>query len=220
MQRFVVRFLTRWICVVMILVLSGCENLPLLDTEYKPQAQSFAMRYKKYSSSGESLDEAFIDEGLQLLFPAIPGGIFGTPSSTVLDYVEVHDHTFTLNLPANINEIAQPYSMDQLDISPETLKIVRVETFHSVPNGPIGKGAFKNSESGNLLILIYFSKPARITGELINGYDVYIHDIAIKQAGWNWIEITREHDAFVLKQFEGSNNAIELALFVQNILNL
>ncbi len=213
----------RIICLIFIgifTLLTACENFPALQPQYQPQAQSFAMRYKKYSPSGESLDDSFIDEGLQLLFPAIPGGIFGNPSSRVLDYIEVKEHSFTLSLPANINEIAQPFASDKLTVSPKNLEIVRVETFHSVPNGPIGKGAFKNTESGNLLILVYFSKSAKITGELTNNGDVYVHDISVKRPGWHWLEISREDSAFILKKYEGSDNAIELALFVQNILNL
>ncbi len=158
---------------------------------------------------------------LSLIFPAIPGLIFGRPTENILSIVDVQSSKeFTLELPSFLDQEADYLREPQLKISPKDAKILRLGTFHIYPHyqGEVGGGGFIDTESGNALILVYFSKPSKLTGTLVSSGKNYHHDIKISTAGWHWVEVNTIHpQEYVLKKYAKSEKTIDFMVFVDDV---
>ncbi|GAB2191930.1 hypothetical protein [Sessilibacter sp. MAH2] len=196
-------------------MLHGCDPLIVLEQQTVKPA-SFTLTYQKYSTSRAPLLLETVDEGLTLWFPAIPGGLVGTPNNQMLAEVVVTQKQFQLDLPESPQDIAKPSS--KMNIRPADTALIRVGTFHGFPNSEPGGGGFINKHSGNHLILVYFSKPCVIKGDIST--DLHTENLTIAQPGWNWLELVPDELGYQPKVYTGSETNIEMAIYVNNAISL
>ncbi|WP_317932169.1 hypothetical protein [Halioxenophilus sp. WMMB6] len=206
---------------VTLLAMAGCGG-----QKPKPAAAttvSFNLSYNKYSASNERLGETAFEDGLQLLFRVIPGAILGKPPEAILVTENPHDGQLHLTLPANAERYAQPLQAESLVVTPADTKVVRLASYHSYPHysEPAGSGGFVDRNSGNPLVLVYFSQPVTISGILELDQQTLVHELEIPSAGWHWLELVSDQpEQVVIKRYFGREADIEFRIIAENIISL
>jgi hypothetical protein len=157
-----------------------------------------------------------------IILPSIPGSIFGAPSEPVLYTARAKsDNKIIIELPENIDELAQSFEAEGLSISPGGAKILRLGTFHVDPSDPdtIRGGAFVNVETNQFLVLLYVAQATKIEGQLEVGNETFVHDLEFPDAGWHWIEFYKiTKDRYVLRKYTGDEANIEFAVMVRKAI--
>ena len=192
------------------------------------QAQSFEMSIAYYNEDGDSLGHMMNGEQILLLFPSIKGQIFGIPRRPILTEVTVSDNQpFIVELPiiksSDSAVLADTRLTTGLLIQPAQTKMLRVATmaFEKETRQPFAAGSLIDAETGDNLILMYFSKPCSITGSVKSTGLRYDHDIKIKTAGWHWIAGTQPSAGVSrLRALRGQPNKVEFAITVEGTLSL
>lgn len=181
--------------------------------------QNLSLAYAYYSQGLNRL-EGHDEYGLSLIFPSIPGEIFGNPSRDIIYSVSPKNgNEFPLILPADVENNASKLKEKSLTIKPSDTKIMRLGTFNYLPKykNRMGGGGFKNIVNDNFIVLVYFSKAANITGKLLFGAESYTHNIAVDKAGWHWIEVSEDKpNSFELTTYKGKLSDIELSIFLRD----
>lgn len=205
------------LAILVFFLASGCAT----TTQTVPdKSLTLNLAYAYYSQGLNRLD-GHIEPDLNLMFPSIPGEIFGSPSSNIIYSVSPsNDNKFTLILPADAENHSSKLKEKSLTMQPSDTKITRLGTFNYLPkyrNG-IGGGGFKNIVNDNFLILVYFSKAASVTGKLLSGTKSYTHNIVVDKAGWHWIEINEyKSNSFELTTYKGKLSDIEFSIFLRGV---
>ncbi len=203
------------------LLLQACATVN--HSSNQSSKSSYVLRYGFYSYSYHKIENYKYENGLNLIFPSIPGAIFGNPTSDILAVSPVSsDYTFRLNIPNNLEKKAKRLSDNRLEIVPSNTKVLRLGTFHlSLSHqDQIGGGGFINTESGDFLILMYFSNPAEVKGTVKVGNDWYDHQISISKPGWSWIKLSElSANTYQLSVFSGDLSTIEFCVLVENLIN-
>jgi len=181
--------------------------------------QSYDMSYQRYSYSLQPISESFVDEELNLIFPAISGAILGNPNGVILNIIEAKQGQLVFDVPQNIDDIAKEVTYSELSVEPADTRVLRMGTFHSYPYyQTLGDASFVNGQNGNALIFVYFSQQSRVSGKMEVYDEIFEHQLDIKQSGWNWIEITRQSDKhYVLKNFGGNVEDIYFAVLLDDM---
>ncbi|HEX7026924.1 MAG TPA: hypothetical protein VF268_06755 [Gammaproteobacteria bacterium] len=193
-------------------ILSSCAS----SQSKAPDTTGYGLRYAYYSENQNKL-AGHVEPGMRLVFPAIPGKLFGVPTRDLV-YTTVPESVdrFSLILPANMDSRAAKLDERSLKIEPSHTKLVRLGTFHILPRYKedyIGGGGFRDGNNGNHYILVYFSGAAELTGQLVYGAEVYSHNIVVNKGGWHWIQISKTApDVFELTAYSGDTGQIELFL--------
>lgn len=177
----------------------------------------FELTYDYFSEDLERLDD-HSESDVSLVFPSIPGQIFGSASGDIVTFSETEaSGAFHLELPANMDNQAEVMTLDGINVSPANTKILRLATFHVLPEHEMsfGGGAFHSKETNEFLILVYFSQAADITGELVMDGDLYKHNISVDEPGWHWIKIVDTGDnEYHLSPSSASEESIEFSVIV------
>jgi hypothetical protein len=195
-----------------------------------PSTQSYyqiEMAYHFYSNEQRINVDPARKNGLQFLFPIIPGKIFGTPINKYAAITPVtKEGSFLFRVPENMDKEAQqvpPSVINKgVNIQPIDTKILRLGTFHylNTYGNRLGGGGFAIKNKKQFLILVYFSKPAEITGtiSLPQNNETTIHNISVNSKGWHWL-VSEEisPNTFKLEKYNGDTNTIEFLAFSKSI---
>lgn len=207
---------------VFLVLLQACAVVDRVRTE--PLESFYEIKYGFYAGNFQRLKSYSAELGLKLIFPTIPGEIFGRPTNDVLHVAEVtNSATFNLRVPNEINDKAAAISESGLNVVPSDTRVLRLGTFHTFPsyNNGIGGGAFFNKVNGEFLLLVYFSNAAEVSGTTMDGNERYDHQISISAPGWYWIKITElSMNSFRLSEFDGNEDDIEFGVLVMNALSI
>lgn len=213
----------KWLVLVVasLACLSGCGPASVTPQPPKAEFVSFALSYGKYTPSRQKLSEQVNDQGLELLFPVISGGLFGQPSETLLRRLSVDGGHFQLTLPNTMDNLATPYVGSELVITPEDTRLLRLATFYAYAQQSSGGGGFLQRTSGNPLILIYVSQPATVKGRAKVDERSFVHDYQLTERGWHWLEfINTGENTVQVRPYSGSTQQIEFSVFVENLISL
>lgn len=158
------------------------------------------------------------ESDLVLVFSTVPGAINGTPSGGPLREIPVQPgSTFELPLPARLPERATRFASRSLEIEPADTRVARLGTFHEYPEYGMfrGGGGFIERQSGAPLLLVYFSKPASLSGVIDDPGGVYQYEVTVERAGWCWL-VARErgNDRFEVRRYTGALAGIEFAVLL------
>lgn len=179
---------------------------------------NYQFDYDYYVSDVLELKKVTGNMNPSFVFPTIPGAIFGNPSKDILYWSEPNkSKKIRLSLPVNVSHKATLLNQNGIDIYPEDTRILRLGTFHIDPDEPrtLGGGGFFNTDTNNLLILVYVSKPSEISGTVMLGKTKVFHKINFDSPGWNWIEVKKlEGNNYQLERFTGSVSSIEFTILV------
>ena len=152
------------------------------------------------------------------VFPSIPGAIFGTPSEDILYFSKLNElKKVDLSLPKDVGHKATLLTQSGIEISPNDTKILRLGTFHINPRTPemVGGGGFVNTDSNNFMILVFVSKPSRISGTVAFGETEISHNLVFNRSGWSWIEFKNlGENKYQLENFNGNVQSIEFSVLV------
>jgi len=178
------------------LVLSSCSTTSINSQSISED--SFVMSIAYYNDNGDALGHMVNGEKILLLFPSIKGQIFGIPRRPILTEVTVSDNEpFTVELP-DLPGKESAMMVDSewttgLTITPAQTQMLRVATmaFDKETRKPFAAGSLINPESGDNLLLMYFSMPCTISGTVETEGLQYQHQIEIDRAGWHWIAGTQ-----------------------------
>lgn len=192
------------------------------------QAQSFEMSIAYYNDSGDPLGHMMNGEQILLLFPSIKGQIFGIPRRPILTEVTVSDNQpFMVELPEIDNTesavMADTRFTSGLSILPAQTQMLRVATmaFEKETRQPFAAGSLIDPQTGDNLILMYFSEPCSVTGIVETAGLSYDHQIKINKAGWHWIAGTQPIAGVSrLRALRGQPDKVEFAITVDGMLAL
>ncbi len=133
--------------------------------------------------------------GYRLLFPYIAGDLYGTVNTG--DFVHpVRGPAGALVLDLNRTAgdlrrelVSTHFSLAFLSITPPEARIARLAPLALERGGidPVGRAEWLDAGSGRPLMLVYFDRPARITGVLTRHGETLRYDIAARRAGYVWV---------------------------------
>lgn len=184
-------------------LMTGCAHLPAPKQPGYTALDRVMLRIRYLDQDGNPLPATGLPDPLRVEFPLIPGGLMGrvltqpairlTASAVVPFRVDLAAHE------ERIANYATPLlatrSNAGLRIEPEAARLVRLGTFAYAPDSGkfIGPTGLKVAGApGQIqLLLVYFDRPTRITGTLLNGRRAIQHDIDIDRSGFAWVEIRR-----------------------------
>ncbi len=176
------------------LLIQGCSTTP---SEKPLKFDRFNLSATHCTFEHEKVNNHRLTEKMILLFPSLPGVIYGSPTDEMIEYVATEPQKdFVLELPQNMGDKAKTLLHKELTITPADTKIIRLGTFHIYPQTKkkIGGGMFIDSNSKQPYVLAYFSQPATLTGTLSSSNSVSTIDIKNAKAGWNWLKSVKKSD--------------------------
>jgi len=195
-------------------LMSACSHQPSIT-----DLQHYQLNYQRYSYNLQPISDTFIDEDLDLIFPAISGAILGNPNGLILQIVAAKQGQFRFYVPQNIDNLAKEMTYSGLTIEPMDTRVLRMGTFHRYPYyQALGDASFVNGKNGNALVFVYFSQQSRIAGKLEVYNEVFEHQLDIKKSGWNWIEIAKKSvNHYLLKNYDGQVEDIYFAVLLDEM---
>jgi hypothetical protein len=207
--------------VLFISALQSCTNIQSPATQDRMDA--FSLSTTHCTSDFKVFSNYRPKDPITLVFPALPGVIYGSPNDDIVQHITVlPEQPFVLELPHNMGNRAKALLHNSLTIEPSNTKIIRLGTFHLYPEEQkkLGGGGFKNIVTGDAFVLVYFSKPSSLTGTISDQYGHSIFNIKNAKKGWNWIKSTQNKDeSYTLTVYEGSSKNIYFCAFPKNIVN-
>lgn len=207
------------------LALASCAALDRRDAG--PDAVAFALSHDYYLLDPGSFELTQVDAtlppgGLRLEFLLVRGAINGAPEAEPFRSIAVERGAgFELRLPATIPGEVPAFDSADLRIEPADTRVVRLGTFHYHPEYGIfrGGGGFIHEPSGDALMLVHFSAPARIRGTRAGPGGVYRYAVAVERAGWAWlIAQAQPGGGFEVRRYTGPVDAIEFAVLLPPLL--
>ena len=193
---------TGWLLVLGILM-AGCALQPVPEQSGYTALDRVRLGIRYLDEDDTPLPPAGLPDSVRIEFPLIPGGLMGRIlTRSAISVTVPATQPFEIDLAAHVDRIAT-YATPLLTtranaglrIEPEAARLVRLGTFAYAADsdefiGPTGLAVAAAPDRIQLL-LVYFDRPTRITGMLLNGRTVIQHDIDIDRAGFAWLEIRR-----------------------------
>ena len=188
------------ICVLF--VFSGCAATQAPTTrETQTGIGTLISRAEYVDTDNRHIPAEFNPKEVVLVFPYIPGQIFGNPTGEPLFVAHVkEDLAFELDLAGKIAEIDNGAKRLQasrltegLEVTPKSTRFARLGTFALDPKTgePLGGGGFIDATSRDFLILLYVDRPCTISGTLELGEERHEHDIELGSPGFHWVRVYR-----------------------------
>ena len=198
------------VCAVLALGLGGCvqptvvQDTPVTVTP-EVVAPSLDGPIKTLDIAVEYVDDRRQRVGYEyqprdviLVFPVIPGQIFGDPSGPPVFIEEVaSEQRLTLDLARaeplleGVARVMRNSRMTRgLHILPNNTRLARIGTFpfDARTEEPLGAGGFIDAATRDYLILMYFDRACHLTGALQLDEAEFRHDIEIPAAGFYWVQ--------------------------------
>lgn len=204
---------------------ASCTTVDEPSTE--PGQVSFALSYGHYTLDPGSYELKAVPaperhDDLRLTFLAVRGALTGAPDLNVFLSIPMkHDSQFALRLPTSIPGEVPPFESGSLELTPADTRLVRLETFHYYPVYGIfrGGGSFIHEPTGNTMLLVHFSQPARLRGSRPESSAVYRYSVDIERAGWSWLIVEpRAGNAFTVRRYSGPIDDIEFAILLPPLM--
>jgi len=208
-----------FIVIMAIGLLQACSTAQPSDNQSVKKA-IFQLTATHCTSSLEKVNNYRPNDELALIFPAIPGTIFGMPTNDVIQYVfTLPQKEFSLELPNNMGERAKAFSQKGLTIKPANTKVVRLDTFHTYVEDQekAGGGLFIDTLNNDAYVLVYFSQAATISGVEESNGEKSFFNIQNAKPGWNWIKAAKGIDeTYTYTLHDNSNTNIQFCAFIEN----
>jgi len=187
------------------------EPLPKNTISYLMSYGLYTFDYQKWAGFRKNKDITFY-------FPTVNGSVFGATSRDFLQIITVPPaEKFTLLLPATLSDRAPVFKQKNLTIEPLNTQVMRLGTFHTYDDyqGKLGGGGFGHKKTGESMMLLYFSKTAKMTGLTVAGGEEYDFNIQAKKPGWLWVKSTKvAPKKFKVERYDGNLNSLEFRAFI------
>ena len=190
------------ITVVLLLsaLLCGCAGVQVLRHAESLTVVRATVEY--VDENNLVVDAQFQPGHIVLVFPYVPGQIFGSPGSELLfTYLLTPQSELQLELenalPGLQDGAALLKTVEEtagLTMRPAQTRLARIGTFpfDAKTLEPLGEGGFIDSSTREHLILMYFDRPCVLSGTLYTDQDEYVHDIAIPAAGFHFLRVQQQ----------------------------
>ena len=211
------------LCSLILLVAACSTNVttksePTKKDSSKKTIVSYSIGYGLYTFDDQKLDDFRKNENITFYFPTVDGSVFGATSRDFLQIITVPPtQKFTLKLPANLDNRAPVFKQKNLTIEPLNTQVMRLGTFHTYEDyqGSLGGGGFAHKKTGESMMLLYFSKTAKMTGLTFAGGEEYDFNIETTKPGWFWVKSTKvAPKRFKIERYDGDLNALEFKAFI------
>jgi hypothetical protein len=204
---------------VALLASSGCGGEPVIPKapSYEP-IRAIHANIEYVGPDNEPVPSTFYPKEIVLLFPYIPGEIFGHPTTKPLYEKKISSElTFTIDLERGLKEVNENSLLlknnrqtSGLSILPKNTRLSRIGTLavdiHT--HRDLGGGGFIDPVSRDNLILIYVDRPCHFTGRVDIERDIFMHDIKFDSPGFHWIRVHRMGDAkYYLREYPDTGPA-------------
>ena len=143
--------------------------------------------------------QALVRGEITVAFPLLRGALFGDPDSDPIAVARVAPSgRLTLDLEpfrATLDWMAETLNEEDraegIGVSPPDTRLARIGTFSfdSRSRKAIGGGGFRDESNGDGLLLAYFARPCRVTGDFVDEEGEFHHDVRIQEAGIHWIRM-------------------------------
>ena len=185
-------------CVAVCLAMASCAGSQPLSTR---QSGVTTVRVDAFDDSLRVVDSGMSDRRLSVVFPLIQGSLYGTPTMEAVFLASAQfGESFTLTeslVEAKVKPFADVAS-DQLSrsgltVDPGSTRLLRLGTFlHDAKTGAYVSGAgFYDLESRDLLMLVYFDRPCRVSGTIRAPAGDRVHEIAVPASGIYWLRLKK-----------------------------
>ena len=185
--------------VVAAAVLSGCSQG---DSGAHPQGWVLAARIQFFSPDGQVPQEPRPSNTYRLFFPYICGDLYG-PATTgdFIHPVIQPDNTFEIDfgrVQQDLTRSLEPtqFSLDYLKIDPANARIARLAPLALQPDGieQVATTDWMNGSTHERLMLVYFDRPARITGALVRKDYTILYNVRATVPGYIWVARRKTDD--------------------------
>ena len=156
----------------------------------------------------------------------MPGEIFGSPKSEVLFQVRPkNNQDFYLDLLGSvkkIDKVAIPllpkWREKGLSVSPANTRLARIGTFpfNPVTGRLIGGGGFVEEDTKDYLILVYVSKPCKVTGTFTMGGESYDHNIDFPSSGYHLVSMRDVGVGKYLLEHRPSSEGVKFSILISS----
>ncbi len=218
-----------WVLGAAVLVLGGgCTNLRTTASDSHFGIQQFNSRVEYTDNHNDSVPSELNPSELLLVFPYIPGRMYGQPSGDLFLMKHLSGKLdFQLDLRGKYKEIAafaRPMQMQGqgLQIQPRETRMARMGTFAFDPRtmDMIGDGSFIDRQSREYLIMVYVDQPCQITGTVEMHGKVYDHNIRLTEKGFHWIKFRKQgKEGFLLREFSPPDG-VNFTVTLEGLLNV
>ena len=197
MIRFVINFLV-------VFALQGCVSSPKAtdDGTNAMPIKNIALKLQYIDADYQPIKNVLFPHKVTLEMPLIPGAVFGKVLTKPIISTVVSEGSYTtINLAAYEQTMAKyatpllntPFNAG-LEIEPKATKLIRVGTFAynaATGKGIGGTGLASASDDGSYqyqLILMYFDRPAVVSGVVLDCKTKIAIHVEAKQQGFIWIK--------------------------------
>jgi hypothetical protein len=184
-----------WRAWVLMLLTACASTSRVADTTTVPNADSavtFQIPVTLIDADGKELRMDAVPKDLTLWMGVIPGSIGGNPKAPFANVVIGRAHAFSLELASLKTLAAQAAASKEsppsaMKISPGETRFLRLST--QVWSKTIRVNSlvrFVDSETREILDLVYFDRPCQLTGKEVS-QDVADYDVVVDSPGWTWL---------------------------------
>ena len=185
-----------------LLVLNGCGLTP----QHHESEFTLGIEYLDEERQGVYRDD--LPTQIFVNFPVIPGAIVGAVLTegqySTFAYI---GKTFTIDSKELLESVepyatpllATPYNVDTV-VRPQSTKLLRVGTFaYDALSGEFlgATGLTLPGSDIHQLFLVYFDRPASLTGSFIDGEYAVEYDVHIDHAGFSWLKAVKEESSLL-----------------------
>ncbi len=184
--------------ILILLFFSGCATLPNNPiTSNQASIKNLTLSVDYIDTNNQHISSQSLPKTVNLVFPHIPGQIFGNPIHEALFIVKLkigEKVKFDLNkaeqtLKKSITPLKKVTSTKGLSITPQATRFSRIATYSydASTDKAIGAGGFLDISSREKLLLMYFDRPCTLIGKTKGGGDEADLNIKILSTGFHWL---------------------------------
>ncbi len=194
----------------------------LSNTEAKKELKSLTnikVKIEYVDSEGNQLSNDELTKDLIIRFPYITGSFFGRTENEAV-FLEKANQKYEIDLDllkrekmvkGSASKLSKQWIHLGLNSKPKSVKLLRIGTFpyDSITKKLIASAAFKQTQTGDLMMLIYVNKKSTFVGEVILDNEKYIHDISFPSKGFYWL-LSKEisQNLFKIQQYSNDKEVI------------
>jgi hypothetical protein len=197
--------------------LSGCSQR---DSGAHPQGWVLHARIQFFSPDLQAVAEPRPSNTFRLFFPYICGDLYGP--ATTGDFIQPviqPDNTFEIDfgrVQQDLTRSLEPteFSLDYLKIDPANARIARLAPLALQPDGieQVATTDWIDASTHERLMLVYFDRPARITGALIRNDYTILYNVRATAPGYIWVARRKTEDGEQMYTEVQKPEAVILAL--------
>lgn len=202
--------------VVAAAALAGCSR----GDSVSPPGWVLHARIQFFGPDGQVAPEPRPSNTFRLFFPYICGDLYG-PATTgdFIHPVIQPDGTFEIDfgrVQQDLTRSLEPteFSLDYLKIDPANARIARLAPLALQPDGieQVATTDWIDARTHERLMLVYFDRPARITGALVRKDYTILYNVRATAAGYIWVARRKTDDGEQMYTEVEKPEAVILAL--------